>query len=100
MKEVRILALAATLALGSTLTAYAQSENPTSSDQHMTTASDPTVIADSRVSPHQAQSSLATPSGHANQDGAQYNGIANDRDWSVDPQADRLQELQNDSGAN
>ena len=109
MTDLKILALVTMLALGFTLSAQAQSQNTTGSDQYTTqstdqTTSTPAAPDNSNMSTQQSQSTTSSTSVYTNTDpdnNSQFATTVNAQD-KREPQSeiDYLQKLQNDSGAN
>jgi len=106
MKNLRILAMVPVLALGFTLSAQAQSQDTTTSDQYTATQSTDqttpmTASPDNSSMPtQQTDSTASSTSTFTNSD-----SDMNRERWTIegresDQVANRLQELQNDSGAN
>ena len=109
MKDLKILALVTMLALGFTLSAQAQSQNTTGSDQYTPqstdqTTSTPAAPDNSNMSTQQSQSTTSSTSVYTNTDSGNNSKFAttvSDQD-NREPQSeiDYLQQFQNDSGAN
>jgi nucleoside-specific outer membrane channel protein Tsx len=106
MKGLKILALVTMLALGFTLSAQAQSQNTTGSDQYTTQTAGQTTstpaASDSSMSTE--QSTASSTSVYTNTDSGNNSKFAttvSDQD-NREPQSeiDYLQQFQNDSGAN
>jgi hypothetical protein len=107
MKEFRILALVTMLALGFTLSAQAQTENTTGSDQYTTQSTDQTASAPAPsdnssmfAQPSQSTASSASMSSDTDSDQNRNRVKAKPDLWESQQEADRLQEIRNDSGAN
>ncbi len=106
MKDLKILALVTMLALGFTLSAQAQSQNTTGSDQYTTQTTDQTTSSpatpDSGMSTQ--QSTTSSTSVYTNTDPSNNSDFATtvSSQDKREPQSeiDYLQRIQNDSGAN
>ena len=107
MKTFRVLALVTMLALGFTLSAQAQTENTTGSDQYVTQPADQTASAhdssdNSSMFTGQSQRAASSPSMSADTDSdknrervqAKPDLRRSEQEWNRDL------ELKNDSGAN
>lgn len=109
MKDLRILALATMLALGFSLSARAQTDNTTGSDQYTTQSTDQatTQSADPNYSARAASDNNSMFTQQSPQQGqstsmSTYMDTDSSRQfWSDQVNSDeKLQELRNDSGAN
>jgi guanyl-specific ribonuclease Sa len=105
MKTFSILALAVVLAVVFTLTsAQAQSQDTTTTDQYTTQSTDQTTTPatpDDSMTGQQDQNAVSTPDTYSDTDQFNANGTSNDPNWKFyDREANRLQEIENDSGGN
>jgi hypothetical protein len=107
MKAFRILALLPMLALGFTLSAQAQTENTTASDQYATQSTDQTASApapsdNSSMFAQPSQSTASSPSTSSDTDSDQnHKRVKAKPDLRESQQEmDRLLRLQEESGAN
>jgi hypothetical protein len=106
MKELKILALITMLALAFTLSAPAQSQDTTSSDQYTTqstdqTSSTPATVDGPSMSMQQNESTESSISSPEVDDSRKFATTRSDQDKREPRQEiEYLQQLQNDSGAN